>query len=369
MWPYFLKLTNVTGHPLLRKAAADAVKKWIYNPYILNGVARQVKFTAKVSFSLPENKRKKREPLRKYVGEPMDFKFKDAALPNVVKVLESMSGVIIELDPGVSNILVTCDFKQTPWDKALRLILRLNGLEMVQKKKSLWIGEISKKSAAKSFSGKKYKGEPIDLHFKNADLKNVLAFFGHFSKSTISIDPGIDGQLSFKLDKMPWDEALDLIMETNDLYMTKDSGNIRIRKKTRLSSKASAAVPDIWPTTGYVTDTFGFRLHPITKKRNFHNGIDIAAPLGNDVIAAADGEVTLTKFGKFRGNTIIIDHRNGYSTIYSQLKSFKVKKGTKVKKSALIGLVGSSGRSTAPHLHWEVHLNGKPIDAMTLIKD
>lgn len=126
--------------------------------------------------------------------------------------------------------------------------------------------------------------------------------------------------------------------------------------------------PDIFPTRGYLTDGFGERIHPFTRKKNFHNAIDIAAPLGNDVIAPANGKVIFAKYIKYAGNTLKIDHGNGFVTVYGQLKDFAVKVGDRVKKNQVIAHVGSSGRSTAPHLHWEVHLDGKPVNPMLVVK-
>lgn len=138
----------------------------------------------------------------------------------------------------------------------------------------------------------------------------------------------------------------------------------RDKKKEKVISRS---IPDIWPTRGYLTSTFGYRLHPFTGKRTFHNGIDIAAAKGAKVTAAAAGQVTAVEFMEIPGNMVIIDHLNGYTSRYAQLESFTVKKGDRVKKGDIIGYVGSSGRSTAPHLHYEVRLDGKPINPMSLI--
>jgi TonB family protein len=131
--------------------------------------------------------------------------------------------------------------------------------------------------------------------------------------------------------------------------------------------KKESSIPAIWPTKGYLTSVFGFRIHPVTKKRAFHNGIDIATREGSNVVAAADGVVIVAEFREIYGNLVIIDHKNGYTTRYGQLKSFTVKKGETVKRGNLIGYVGSTGLSTAPHLHWEVRLNDKPVNPLKLI--
>lgn len=129
-----------------------------------------------------------------------------------------------------------------------------------------------------------------------------------------------------------------------------------------------ADIPSIWPTRGHLTSMFGMRIHPFTGEKKFHNGIDIAAIEGTPVRAAANGEVITAEYNDIEGNHVVINHKNGYTTYYGRLQSFTVKKGDVVKKFDVIGYVGNTGRSTAPHLHYEIRLNHKPIDPMTLIE-
>ncbi len=127
-------------------------------------------------------------------------------------------------------------------------------------------------------------------------------------------------------------------------------------------------IPDIWPAKGYLTSGFGWRIHPITKKRDFHKGQDIAARKGTTVIAPAAGTVIFAGFKKNYGNLIVIDHKNGYISKYGQLSVILVKKGEKIKKKQMIGKVGSSSVGTGPHLHWEVIYKGQPINPVKLVK-
>ncbi len=129
-----------------------------------------------------------------------------------------------------------------------------------------------------------------------------------------------------------------------------------------------ADIPSIWPTRGHLTSMFGMRIHPFTGEKNFHNGIDIAAIEGTPVRAAANGEVITAEYKDIEGNHMIINHKNGYTTYYGRLQSFTVKKGDQVKRFDVIGYIGNTGQSTAPHLHYEIRLNNKPIDPMTLIE-
>lgn len=130
-----------------------------------------------------------------------------------------------------------------------------------------------------------------------------------------------------------------------------------------------AATPAIWPTRGYITDGFGWRIHPFTGTREFHNGIDIATQHGNKIIAPADGTVLVADYRDFYGNLIIIDHGFGYMTRYGHLANFNVKEGQRVKRWDVIGFVGNTGRSTSPHLHYEVRHFDKPINPHNYILD
>ena len=109
---------------------------------------------------------------------------------------------------------------------------------------------------------------------------------------------------------------------------------------------------------------YGFRIHPIYKIRKMHYGMDFTAPTGTEVYATADGQISfLERSRRGYGNRIIIDHGFGYKTMYAHMNDFNnVWRGKKVKRGDVIGYVGSTGLSTAPHLHYEVHLNGKKVN-------
>jgi murein DD-endopeptidase MepM/ murein hydrolase activator NlpD len=117
------------------------------------------------------------------------------------------------------------------------------------------------------------------------------------------------------------------------------------------------------PVKGEITSPFGERIHPITKKQSFHSGIDIAAPIGTPVKAAKDGRVKFADEAGLYGLTVILDHGNGLTTVYGHCFQLNVRQGDEVKKGDVIALVGSTGLSTGPHLHFEIRLNGKPINS------
>ncbi|KPK80800.1 MAG: peptidase M23 [Bacteroides sp. SM23_62_1] len=108
---------------------------------------------------------------------------------------------------------------------------------------------------------------------------------------------------------------------------------------------------------------WGYRIHPIYKIRKFHYGMDFTAPTGTEVYATGNGKIIQVEWSRRGlGNHIIIDHGYGYKTLYAHLNGFNVKLGQQVKRGDVIGFVGSTGLSTAPHLHYEIHLNNKKVN-------
>ncbi|MBN2227546.1 MAG: M23 family metallopeptidase [candidate division Zixibacteria bacterium] len=125
--------------------------------------------------------------------------------------------------------------------------------------------------------------------------------------------------------------------------------------------------PSIMPSRGYMTRGYGMKSDPFTGYQRFHAGIDIANKIGTPIYAAADGVVRYTgKMGDL-GKLIDVDHGYGYRTRYGHLSNIKVKKGQKVRRGDLIGLMGSTGYSTGSHLHYEVLINGKQVNPLEYI--
>jgi len=127
-----------------------------------------------------------------------------------------------------------------------------------------------------------------------------------------------------------------------------------------------ASVPAIQPISNKdlrrTASGWGFRMHPIYKIRLFHYGMDFTAPTGTEVFSTGNGTVIEARRSRGFGNTILIDHGYGYKTRYAHLDSFNVRKGQEVIRGDVIAFVGNTGRSTAPHLHYEVIQNGKKVN-------
>ncbi len=149
----------------------------------------------------------------------------------------------------------------------------------------------------------------------------------------------------------------------------------QIEAKINLSFLASqdqvfvwSSKPAIWPTKGWITSDFGWRRSFRTRTGGrasiYHEGIDIAAPIGTPIKATADGRITFTGYRSGYGKTLKMDHGQGLLTLYAHCSKLLVKEGQKVKQGDIIALVGNTGNSTGPHLHYEVRQDGKAIDPM-----
>ena len=140
-----------------------------------------------------------------------------------------------------------------------------------------------------------------------------------------------------------------------------------IEQTFRRMSVALSHTPSIRPVFGYVISGFGTRRDPFTGAPEFHQGVDISAPYGTPVVAAADGVVIQAgRYGGF-GWLVVIDHGMGIHTYYAHLSKILVRRGARVKRWEIVGLVGNSGRSTAPHLHYEIRYRDTPLNPMHFI--
>jgi len=127
------------------------------------------------------------------------------------------------------------------------------------------------------------------------------------------------------------------------------------------------ASPSIWPTRGFLTHSYGWRKDPFTGKRDFHRAIDISSRAGQEVVATADGTVVFSGWRRGYGNLVVISHGFGKTTKYAHLSKIKAQVGYRMRRGEIIGYVGSTGRSTAPHLHYEVIVDGRAANPLSYI--
>jgi murein DD-endopeptidase MepM/ murein hydrolase activator NlpD len=140
-----------------------------------------------------------------------------------------------------------------------------------------------------------------------------------------------------------------------------------VRRDVERREALASATPSIWPTHGWLTGTFGGRSDPFTGEPGYHQGIDISTDKGQPIVAPADGTVESAAYTGDYGNLITLKHRFGLATRYGHLSAFAVKAGDQVKRGDTIGYVGSTGRSTGAHLHYEILVNGQLINPLQLL--
>jgi len=135
-----------------------------------------------------------------------------------------------------------------------------------------------------------------------------------------------------------------------------------------MSLADSAYTPKSWPVLGHITDSFGERLDPFSGEGTFHTGVDVATDYGAPVHATADGIITTAENHAGYGRLVVIDHGFGITSWYAHLSSFSAIPGARVKRGEVVGYTGISGRSTGPHVHYEVRMNNAPINPWRYMK-
>ncbi|HQI72071.1 MAG TPA: peptidoglycan DD-metalloendopeptidase family protein [Smithella sp.] len=147
-----------------------------------------------------------------------------------------------------------------------------------------------------------------------------------------------------------------------------DDANLREKSFTELIAFLNeqksflASTPSLWPVEGWVTSEFGFRKSPFGAGTEFHKGLDISTRFGKEIVAPADGLVVKSGFKQQDGNYLRMEHGHGFETAYLHLSRIVAKQGMRVKRGEIIGYVGDTGRSTGPHLHYAVSVNGVAVD-------
>lgn len=159
--------------------------------------------------------------------------------------------------------------------------------------------------------------------------------------------------------------ALELLQEEMEARLV-SLQDVQVAAADRVAYEA--ARPSIWPTEGRITSGFGFRASPFGGYREMHEGVDIAAPIGTPVVATGDGRVIFTGWNSALGNTVVIDHGFDLRTLYGHVAKVTVEVGERVKKGQVIAFVGTTGRSTGPHVHYEVHLRGRPVNPLPYLR-
>lgn len=144
------------------------------------------------------------------------------------------------------------------------------------------------------------------------------------------------------------------------------AGNLKLLSSASMADLTST--PSLWPVIGHLTGTFGERMDPFSGEGAFHTGVDISSQYGDSVRVSADGMVIEADERAGYGRLVVVDHGFGVTTYYGHLSSFNVIAGQQVRRGDAIGNVGVSGRSTGPHVHYEVRINGAPVNPMRYLR-
>jgi murein DD-endopeptidase MepM/ murein hydrolase activator NlpD len=231
---------------------------------------------------------------------------------------------------------------------------------------------LKSENLALATKAKAYEENAGQLQAKVLTLQNMVNKLGMMAGLERSLpDPALGGVggLSRMETTAP---SLDIAAS---LHSLDEAVGALTEKSTRLEAffqdqrQLLASTPSIWPVRGYLSAGFGNRVDPFTGLRDFHPGLDISTPLGTKVISPADGVVVSCGPKGGYGNAIVIDHGYGVVTRYAHLDGFNVRPGQRVRRGDVIGFAGNTGRSTAPHVHYEVWVDDQARNPIQFIID
>ena len=195
-----------------------------------------------------------------------------------------------------------------------------------------------------------FGAEPIPLNIRQGTQRKI-SYYEEIARMT---NNQLSADLSLKVD----------ILEKEIYVQTKSYDDIiEMAKQQEIRMENIPAIqPVLNKDLTRVASGYGMRVDPVYHVRKFHQGMDFTAPTGTEVFATGNAKVKFSGWKQGYGTTIILDHGFGYETVYAHLYKSLVRKGQKVRRSDIIGLVGNTGKSTGPHLHYEVRLNDRPVD-------
>ncbi|RLD61134.1 MAG: M23 family peptidase [Bacteroidetes bacterium] len=289
------------------------------------------------------------------------YKFNPESL-NYVKIertskqmfFQALSYILASLFLAIIIIIVFSFFFDTPKEKALK---RENKQLLVQyklmDKKLTQISNVLSDIQQRDDNIYRviFEADPIPKSIREAGFGGVnrYAKLEGYNNSELVVET------AKKLDKI-----------SKQLYIQSKSYD-KIIDMAKNKQKYFSCIPAIAPISDKdlirFASGFGYRIHPIYKTRKMHTGIDLTAPTGTKIYATGDGKVIKAGMSKGGyGKRVIINHNYGYKTVYAHLSKIVVKRGQKINRGELIGFVGSTGVSTAPHLHYEVRRNNKPVN-------
>ena len=290
----------------------------------------------------------------KYYYDTKTLSYKRIELNAFDKLKRSLSYVAASAFTGLIMIVIFFQFFDSPKEKRLKseienLVTQYDILSKKMTQIDLVLDDIQQRDD--NIYRVIFEADPIPSSIRKAGFGGVNRYkdIRNFSNSELVIE------VAKKADKL-----------SKQLYIQSKSFD-EVINLAKNKADMLASIPAIQPIAnkdlGRVASGYGYRIHPIYKTRKLHTGMDFTAPQGTPIYATGDGKIEKVKRSrKGYGNYVIIDHGYGYQTLYAHMKKYIVYRGQKVKRGEIIGYVGSTGTSVAPHLHYEVMKNRRKIN-------
>lgn len=281
--------------------------------------------------------------------------------PKVVKISTEYSKLLIIILLTITSILLLAFLLIYTTFQNNKLTADLNNLKkMNSTQKSALTQKSNELKAIKQKEGN-INNVVKDFSQKYEEITNKYI---ENRRSNVSRSSNLDDR-NFTYDLQKLKKILDSLDNANTLD---DNLNSHMESVDAKLKSQLAKIPSLWPAHGNISSPYGWRKDPQNWSDKFHRGIDISASYGSDILASADGTVIFAKNYGGYGNAIIINHGNDITTLYGHASKLLVRSGNTVKKGQIIGKIGSTGKSTGPHLHFEIHINGNCIDPTKYLK-
>ncbi len=259
------------------------------------------------------------------------------------------------------NVSLRAAYEQ---EKALRVEETANLSRQIAEQASLLADTATSVDAVKAGNA---QADKAVTNFE-AEYENLLVAYIDKNLQGVKASRGENGNASFREDVKTLKALLETVEEATLDARSKES---ELAVKTAALASYLRSLPSAWPTVpdATVASDFGRRLHPVYRYYRKHEGLDIGNRKGDPIYASGSGTVTMAEWHSGYGNLVEIDHGNGYVTRYGHCSKLLVKVGQRVDQGEKIALIGSTGTSTGPHVHFEVRINGTPVDPIPFITD
>lgn len=290
----------------------------------------------------------------KYYYNTHTLRFEKLETSLRVRLLQVFGFIAASIVTGIIIVLIAFRYIDSPKEKLLRQEnedLRQNYDVLVERAKQLELKMDELENRDNNVYRSIFEASPVpdSARLKDIEAKKEVKMIQ--SKGQTELVNGITAQLN------------DLSVRV--AFQSKSFEEVSNMLKNK--EKLLMAIPSIQPVSNKnlnrIGSGFGTRIDPVYKDRRFHKGLDFTAPIGMPIYATADGTVTDAGFAPDGyGNKVVINHGYGYKTLYGHMYRVKVRMGQSVKRGEVIGYIGSTGKSTGPHCHYEVHRNNVPVD-------